>query len=731
MVRRRMSWAALIIVGAIAISPLHPAVAAIDAWDDPVVVGPGRELATSARLVSDGSSLVALWQVNAGADTEVVSAFSADGVTWSPLRFLSAAGLQAAETQLVAGGGRVTAAWLQEIDDVYRVQVATSTNSGATWSAAATISPAGESASELQLATDGSTIIATWASQAGPDRRIRVATSSNGTSWSTALQLDIGDDARDPYPIIDGTTAVVAWASFDDGNFILESSASTTTGAVWSAPTALPNVGGLRPQLVYDGVRLTAVFPNFEGSLISRTSTDLGQTWPVVDVITSGIDGESYQLDVVAEGESITAIWWVIGAPDFVQVASSFDGGATWTAPEQLSTGGATLSTPQLAIEGNKRVAVWSETDGANRRALIATSANGGADWSTPTTLSVSGGNATGPWPVIAGLTTSVLWTLTVGTEAAVQVTSFTDSPDVSRLSGPDRYATAAAISGEFDAGVPIVYLATGTNYPDALSAASAAAAQGGPLLLTAPNSVPAVIAAELQRLDPALVVIAGGTNVVSSAVQSQVQSLLPDATIRRDSGANRFATSLVIAERAFAAGMTATAFIATGRNFPDALSASAAAGVASAPVVLVNGTASTVDAPTLDLLDTLGIDVMFIAGSTVVVSAGIQTALQGVVDPNNVTRLSGASRYDTSVAINANQFASADTVYLATGLGFADALAGAALAGFEGAPLYVIPRTCVPDAVLDEIDRLGASNVVLLGGLPALSAAVESLTPC
>src|SRR5690606_4645258 len=48
--------------------------------------------------------------------------------------------------------------------------------------------------------------------------------------------------------------------------------------------------------------------------------------------------------------------------------------------------------------------------------------------------------------------------------------------PNVSRLAGPDRYATAAAISkSTFTAGVPVVYLASGATFPDALSGASSA----------------------------------------------------------------------------------------------------------------------------------------------------------------------------------------------------------------------------------------------------------------
>lgn len=93
--------------------------------------------------------------------------------------------------------------------------------------------------------------------------------------------------------------------------------------------------------------------------------------------------------------------------------------------------------------------------------------------------------------------------------------------------------------------------------------------------------------------------------------------------------------------------------------------------------------------------------------------------------------RRSGADRYATSVSINAATFVNAETVFLATGLGFADALAGAVVASLDPGPLFVVPRTCVPLAVLTEIDQLDAVAVTLFGGAGVLTPAVESLTPC
>lgn len=299
------------------------------------------------------------------------------------------------------------------------------------------------------------------------------------------------------------------------------------------------------------------------------------------------------------------------------------------------------------------------------------------------------------------------------------------------RLSGSDRFATAAAISARYPKGVDVVYVATGLNYPDALGAAAAAAYLGGPLLLVQQGSIPASIASELARLDPKLIVAVGGTGAISAGVFDQLKQYAVGGNVRRDAGANRYETSRIVAQRAFADSPSTNAFIATGLNFPDALAASAAAGAEGSPVILVNGSGTTLDQPTRTTMTGLGVQSAAIVGGTGVVSAGIETGLRSFLGSGNVTRLAGSNRYETAVAINRASFDAADKVFLATGLSFADALAGAALAGAAPGPLFVVPTTCVPRAVIDEIVRVGADEVVLFGGPGALSNSVRDLVPC
>lgn len=297
--------------------------------------------------------------------------------------------------------------------------------------------------------------------------------------------------------------------------------------------------------------------------------------------------------------------------------------------------------------------------------------------------------------------------------------------PAATRQAGPDRYATAVAISkASFpSAGVPVVYIASGANFPDALSAVPAAGKNGGPLLMTQPNAIPAVVAAELKRLQPAKIVVVGGVGAISAAVYKQLSAYAP-ARSRMD-GPDRYVVSRALVTGTWSSAPTV--YIATGRDFPDALSAGAIAGAASAPVLLVDGTKAAPDAATLALLAKLGVKNVKIAGGPGAVSSGIEKALAARYA---VQRLTGPDRFVVSVAINAS-VTSAPSVYLANGLTFPDALAGAAAAAASKSPLYVVRPGCVIPGAANGALGVGARRIVLLGSAAVLGAEVGKLTVC
>jgi len=299
-------------------------------------------------------------------------------------------------------------------------------------------------------------------------------------------------------------------------------------------------------------------------------------------------------------------------------------------------------------------------------------------------------------------------------------------APVPERIAGADRYETAALVSQQaFPDGADVAYLVTGEGFADGLSAGPAAAHEGGPVLLSRWGQLPPATLAELDRLEPATIVLVGGEWTLAMSLDFELRGRYPGTTVERVAGADRFETSRMLAERAFASATSA--FVATGLRFPDALAAGPAAAASSGPVLLVDGGADWLDPFTEGALDTLGVGWVGVVGGEDAVSRGI---LLGLDAEREVRRFAGPDRFGTAAALT-DAVPGLDTVYLASGEGFADAIAGAAAAGAEGAALLLARRECVPDHTLRALEFRQPDRVVLLGGEPTLSAASAAYAPC
>lgn len=103
--------------------------------------------------------------------------------------------------------------------------------------------------------------------------------------------------------------------------------------------------------------------------------------------------------------------------------------------------------------------------------------------------------------------------------------------------------------------GIDLVYIVVGTNFPDSLGVGPGAGVLAAPIILVPTNPpLPSVTAAELVRLDPRNVHIVGGTAVVSLQTEAAIAALLPNATIDRIAGANRYETNVLFSQATFPA---------------------------------------------------------------------------------------------------------------------------------------------------------------------------------
>lgn len=383
---------------------------------------------------------------------------------------------------------------------------------------------------------------------------------------------------------------------------------------------------------------------------------------------------------------------------------------------------------------------------------------------------------------LVAGLSILALAaTLFVAPAGATPAAAAT-TPAVTRVAGADRYATSVALSRAAypnASRVTTVIVTSGTTYYGGMSAGSVAAKAGGPLLLTSPTTLPASIAAEIKRLAPQRIVIAGSTSLVSAAVESKLRALAP--SVLRAGGGDRYAISAALVRLGFAATpappvpsptptpapsptpapeptptpdpettaafrATATApaapetalsgtpgaphvYLVAGTHFTWAVTAAALAARNGAPVLAVSGAAKTVPSSTLSLLRDLGTRRITIVGPTSAVSASIaqQLSLSGFT----VARVQGGDRYSQSAAVARLFPAATASAVVASGTSFTEALPAITLAAVRRVPVLLTQPICAESNLRGYVSARNLTSLTLVGGPGSVRGLVGKLTTC
>ncbi len=285
---------------------------------------------------------------------------------------------------------------------------------------------------------------------------------------------------------------------------------------------------------------------------------------------------------------------------------------------------------------------------------------------------------------------------------------------DVTRIYGGDRIATSFAVAEASKAVLGVeqfeaVAVADAWNFPDALSGSYLSVVKNAPILLTGAGKE-ATTAAYIQEN-----LAAGGTVYIlggEASVSADMEAALEGYTVKRLSGASRYDTNLAILNESYASG--ADLLVCTGTGFADSLSA-AAVGL---PVLMVGQ--SLTEAQEAFLTDTFdGANIYVIGGENSVVPA----VAEALAAYGAVTRISGNSRYETSVKVAETFFDAPEMAVLANGQKFPDGLCGGLLAVSMNAPLILTEDSSASVAAA-YTNGLSITAGVVLGGQNSIADA-------
>lgn len=329
-----------------------------------------------------------------------------------------------------------------------------------------------------------------------------------------------------------------------------------------------------------------------------------------------------------------------------------------------------------------------------------------------------------GRWDVSVGSTTLHLRGTVSDVDGNTLVTEVTEVTDavpietpVRRIAGDNRYATAAALAA--DTGYsPVVYLASGEAYPDALAVAGLAGAMHAPVLLTdpaglAPETIDALIEIQSRR-----VVIAGGTAAVSQDVTDELTDL--GLEVDRVGGADRYATAALAAADAEPGG---TVYVASGEEFADALAVGPVSAVDDSPLLLTRAT--HLPQATRAALQDLDPERIVLVGGSARVSDEVLAELNSIAPTD---RIGGTYRYETAALLadaHPQSGFTSTTAFVAPGHAWPDALTLSARAAAADAPILLVREQSIPVSTEAALSDLGATRAIIVGGTAVISDAV------
>jgi putative cell wall-binding protein len=210
----------------------------------------------------------------------------------------------------------------------------------------------------------------------------------------------------------------------------------------------------------------------------------------------------------------------------------------------------------------------------------------------------------------------------------------------VYRYADSDRYRTAETVAravGQLAAFDPpdTVFVARGDIFADALVGSPFAYARGYPVLLTDSETLSSPAARAIRRLGASKVIILGSFSAVSADVQADLSELPSVTSVERIGGYNRYETARRVARYGIEHYWATASFVgvASGADYPDALSGGASTGAVGGALILTEPTRLTVQADQflyeLSALDV--VDDVCVFGGRKAVSSSVYESVQEV----------------------------------------------------------------------------------------------------
>jgi hypothetical protein len=416
-----------------------PAFAVPVSWTTPVTVSATADAWGPQLATAPDGSITAVW-AELGASEAIMSSTSFDGgTTWTAETTLSLTNAHQRDPQIaIDAAGVRTVVWSGEDGIGFGVETASSAD-GQLWTFHQVISFPGAQAEKPKIAIDPNGLrFVLWHRDLGGVGVVQSTTSTDGQIWAPTVDVSTFPlDSRNVDIAVRGNGNAVAIWTFASGLGGVQTSATTTDGTSWTTPVDLvprfPFVDDARIIVSSSGI-VAASWNRDDGfgnTIVQAVTSPDGQNWPnpPTDVSAPGADSSMARIAFAPDG-TLHAAWSQIAADSIVRTAHSVDAGATWSPLVTISPAGDYSTWPTFAIDSaSNPTLIWLRDDFSGNSPVVEStiSIDGGATFPLSVTIfspPTSGPHSSPPPQAVVSATDVItaIWVIFTGPIAVAQV---------------------------------------------------------------------------------------------------------------------------------------------------------------------------------------------------------------------------------------------------------------------------------------------------------------------